>query len=252
MLNGKKIVVIMPAYNAEKTLKKTFDEIPHEIVDEVILTDDGSLDKTVAVSKMLNIKTFMHEKNRGYGANQKTCYEQALKAGADIAVMLHPDYQYKPSLIGEMSELIANGTYDIVLGSRILGGDALKRNMPLYKYLSNRVFTFIENVMIGENLSEYHTGYRAFSKEVLKTLPILENSDDFVFDNQILLQALYFKFRIGEISCPASFNKDASTISLRKSIKYGWEILAAICKYMLVKHNLAKSSMFNESGRKLV
>lgn len=250
MINGKKIIVVMPAYNAERTLKKTFDEIPHNIVDEIILTDDGSVDKTVIISKRLGIKSFIHEKNLGYGANQKTCYEEALKS-ADIVIMLHPDYQYNPRLITAMSSLIAEGIYEVVIGSRILGRGALKGGMPLYKYIANRFLTFIENLMIGQKLSEYHTGYRAFSRKVLETLPILENSDDFVFDNQMLLQVFYFGFTVAEISCPTLYNKDASSINFSRSVKYGIEVLLTGLKYIIAKSGLARISIFDENGKKL-
>lgn len=250
MINGKKIIVVMPAYNAERTLKKTFDEIPHNIVDEIILTDDGSVDKTVIISKRLGIKSFIHEKNLGYGANQKTCYEEALKS-ADIVIMLHPDYQYNPRLITAMSSLIAEGIYEVVIGSRILGRGALKGGMPLYKYIANRFLTFIENLMIGQKLSEYHTGYRAFSRKVLETLPILENSDDFVFDNQMLLQVFYFGFTVAEISCPTLYNKDTSSINFSRSVKYGIEVLLTGLKYIIAKSGLARISIFDENGKKL-
>jgi len=251
MINGKKIVTVMPAYNAERTLKKTLDEIPHSIVDEVILVDDGSIDKTAVISKRLGIKTFVHERNKGYGANQKTCYKESLRAGADVVVMLHPDYQYNPRLITAMSSLIAEGIYDVMIGSKILGAGALKGGMPLYKYITNRLLTFIENLMIGQKLSEYHTGYRVFSRKVLKTLPILENSDDFVFDNQMLLQAFYFGFNVGEISCPTQYNKDRSSINFPRSVKYGLEVLLTGLKYIIAKSGLAKISIFDKNGKKL-
>lgn len=246
MINDKKLVVVMPAYNAELTLKKTFDEIPHNIVDEIILIDDSSIDKTVLISKRLGIKTFIHRKNRGYGANQKTCYKKALKAGADIVVMLHPDYQYNPRLITAMSSLIAEGIYDVVIASRILGTGALKGGMPVYKYISNRILTFLENLMIGQKLSEYHTGYRAFSRTVLETVPIDNNSDDFIFDNQMLLQIFYFRFRVGEISCPALYNKDSSSINFPRSVKYGFGVLLTGLKYMISKSKLTKTTIFQK------
>jgi glycosyltransferase involved in cell wall biosynthesis len=251
MINGKKIVVIMPAYNAERTLKKTFDKIPHSIVDEIILVDDGSADKTAIISKRLGIKTFVHKKNKGYGANQKTCYKRGLETGADIVVMLHPDYQYNPRLITAMSSLIAEGIYDVVIGSRILGTGALKGGMPIYKYIANRVLTFIENLMIGQKLSEYHTGYRAFSRKVLESLPILENSDDFVFDNQMLLQVFYFGFNVGEISCPALYNKSSSSINFPRSLKYGIGVLLTGLKYIIANSKLARLSIFDKHGEKL-
>jgi glycosyltransferase involved in cell wall biosynthesis len=251
VLNNKKIIVVMPAYNAEKTLRKTYAEIPHEIVDECILTDDKSSDLTADISKELKIITIVHEKNMGYGANQKTCYRKALSEGADIIVMLHPDYQYNPRLITAMSSLIAEGVYDVVLASRILGGGALKGGMPFYKYVSNRVLTFIENLIIGQKLSEYHTGYRAFSRKVLETLPLLENSDDFVFDNQMLLQVFYFGFSLGEISCPTLYNQEASSINFRRSLIYGIGVLVTALQYVISRSGLAKTAIFNENGKKL-
>jgi glycosyltransferase involved in cell wall biosynthesis len=203
MINGKKISIVMPAYNAEKTLQKTYDEIPKDIVDEVILTDDASQDDTVKLAQKLGIKTFVHNQNKGYGGNQKTCYQAALNSGADIVIMLHPDYQYNPKLITPMASMIAEGMFDAVIGSRILGNKAMLGGMPLYKYISNRFLTLTENLIIQQKLSEYHTGYRAFSRKVLETLPMLENSDDFVFDNQMLCQTLYFGFNGGSVlPCP--------------------------------------------------
>ncbi|MCM8760998.1 MAG: glycosyltransferase family 2 protein [Candidatus Omnitrophica bacterium] len=251
MLNGKKIVVVMPAYNAEKTLRKTYDEIPKDIVDEIILTDDKSADRTVQVARSLGLKVFVHPENLGYGGNQKTCYAEALKAGADVVVMLHPDYQYPPKLITAMAALITSGMFDVVLGSRILGNKALEGGMPLYKYIANRLLTLIENNMISQKLSEYHTGYRAFSKEVLLKLPILENSNDFVFDNQMLLQAFYFGYRVAEITCPSSYTKESSSINFPRSVIYGLGVLSTAWKYMLQKHHLGKWRIFDETGRKL-
>ncbi|SVD66565.1 uncharacterized protein METZ01_LOCUS419419, partial [marine metagenome] len=216
MINGKKVCVVMPAYNAEKTLQKTYDEIPKDIVDEIILTDDASKDKTVAVAKKLGIRTFIHNKNKGYGGNQKTCYQEALNLNADIIVMLHPDYQYTPKLITPMSSMIAEGVFDAVIGSRILGNKAIMGGMPIYKYISNRFLTMTENVIINQKLSEYHTGFRAFSRKILETIPLMENSDDFIFDNQMLCQALYFGFSVGEISCPAFYFDDASSINFSR------------------------------------
>lgn len=251
MINGKKIIVVLPAYNAEKTLLKTFEQIPHNIVDECILTDDASTDRTISIAKKLNIKTFSHEKNMGYGANQKTCYLNALKDGADVVIMLHPDYQYNPRLITAMGSLVAEGIYDVVIASRILGTGALEGGMPFYKYLANRILTFIENLMIGMKLSEYHTGYRAFSKIVLETIPLLENSDDFVFDNQMLLQVIFFGFKVGEISCPALYSKESSSINFSRSLKYGLGVLASGFQYMIAKTSLAKISIFNIHGKKI-
>jgi len=251
MLLGKKIIVVMPAYNAEKTIEKTYCEIPRDIVDEILVVDDHSRDKTVEVAKKLNLPVFVHEKNKGYGANQKTCYKEALKRGADIIIMLHPDYQYPPKLITAMAGLITSGMFDIVLGSRILGGTALKGGMPLYKYISNRLLTSFENLLLGAKLSEYHTGFRAFAKEVLLNLPLLENSDDFVFDNQILAQAVYFGYRIGEITAPSTYFKEASSINFRRSVIYGFSVLATAVKYVLQKTRLFKFPLFDNGGRKL-
>ena len=235
MIDGKKIVVVMPAYNAEKTLRRTYEELPHEYVDEVILVDDVSRDYTVAVARELGIKTIIHMENKGYGGNQKTCYRAALESGADIVVMVHPDYQYSPRLVTAMASMIASGHYDVVLGSRILGGAALKGGMPIYKYIANRFLTFLENLVLGVKLSEYHTGFRAFSREVLETLPIDRNSDDFVFDNEMIVQTVYFGFRVGEISCPTRYFPEASSIKFRGSIKYGFGVLLTTGKYILKK-----------------
>lgn len=251
MLMEKKVVVVMPAYNAARTLEKTYNEIPKDIVDEVILVDDHSGDETAKIANKLGLNIHIHEKNRGYGANQKTCYKEALKRNADIVIMLHPDYQYPPKLIPAMAGLLSSGIFDVVLGSRILGGYALKGGMPLYKYISNRTFTFIENVLLDTKLSEYHTGYRAFTKEVLLNLPILENSDDFLFDNQILVQAIYFGYKIGEITTPSMFTKESSTISPTRGIVYGLGILVTILKFLVQKSKIAKFSIFDLKGRKL-
>ena len=252
MLNGKRITVVLPAYNAEKTLRKTYDEIPKDIVDEIILTDDHSNDKTVEIAKTLRLRLFVHEKNLGYGGNQKTCYREALVRGADVVVMLHPDYQYPPKLITPMAALITSGVFDVVLGSRILGNMALRGGMPLYKYIANRLLTLIENNIISQKVSEYHTGYRAFSREVLLNLPILENSNHFVFDTEILLQAFYFGYRIGEISSPSSYTEESSSINFRRSIIYGFNVLATALKYLLCKYFLAKFPIFDKGGRKIV
>lgn len=252
MISGKKIVVVLPAYKAEKTIEKTVAEIPRDIVDEIILVDDASFDRTPQIAMDLGIKTFIHEKNMGYGANQKTCYREALRAGADVVVMLHPDYQYNPRLITAMSSLVAEGIYDVMLGSRILGSGALKGGMPLYKYISNRFLTLVENWMIRQKLSEYHTGYRAFSREILETLPLLENSNDFIFDNQMLLQVFYFGFSVGEISCPTIYNEEASSISFSRSLIYGKGVLFTGFQYMLSKSKLAKIPIFNKNGKTLV
>jgi glycosyltransferase involved in cell wall biosynthesis len=240
MINDKKVIVVMPAYNAEKTLIKTYNEIPKDIVDEIMLTDDASKDSTVEIAKKLNIKTIIHELNKGYGANQKTCYTQALRLNPDIIVVLHPDYQYTPKLIPAMASMIASGEYDVILASRILGRSALRGGMPIYKYIANRILTFLENFLLGQKLTEYHTGYRAFSSEVLRNIPFLKNSDDFVFDNQIIAQIFYFGYRIGEISCPTKYFPDASSINFRRSIKYGIGVLSTILRTILHKAKLKK------------
>lgn len=251
MINGKKVCVVMPAYNAEKTLKKTYDEIPKDIVDDIILTDDASQDKTVKLSQELNIKTFVHTENRGYGGNQKTCYQAALESGADIVIMLHPDYQYNPKLIIPMAYMIAEEVFDAVIASRILGNKAMMGGMPLYKYISNRVLTLAENLIIQQKLSEYHTGYRAFSRKVLETIPLLENSDDFVFDNQMLCQILYFDFVVGEVSCPALYFPDASSISFSRSMTYGMGVMQTAMKYAFAKRDMGHFKIFNPKGKKL-
>jgi glycosyltransferase involved in cell wall biosynthesis len=226
MINDKYVVVILPAYNAAKTLERTYQEIPKEIVDDVILTDDASTDDTVAVAKKIGIKHILrHDINRGYGANQKTCYEKALLLEADIVIMLHPDYQYTPKLIPSMTYLIANDVYPVVLGSRILGKGALAGGMPLYKYVANRALTFFQNVLTGAKLSEYHTGYRAFSANVLRKINFESNSDGFVFDNEMLTQIIHAGFSIAEISCPAKYFKEASSINFRNSVRYGLGVI---------------------------
>ena len=251
MILGKKLVVIMPAFNAEKTVRRTYSELPHEYVDEVILVDDASKDNTPAISRELGIGTIIHMENKGYGGNQKTCYREAVRRGADIVVMVHPDYQYSPRLVTAMASMIASGHYDIVLGSRILGGTALKGGMPLYKYIANRFLTLIDNMVLGVKLSEYHTGFRAFTREVLETLPLNENSDDFVFDNEMLVQAVYFDFRIGELSCPTRYLREASSISFRRSVKYGFGVIATLIKYILSKLSLKRFAIFSNQGRRL-
>ena len=251
MLNGKKVVVVMPAYNAARTLQKTYDEIPKDIVDEIIITDDNSSDDTVRIAKSLNIKLFIHPNNKGYGANQKTCYAEALRLGADVVVMLHPDYQYPPKLITPMAALITSGMFDAVLGSRILGNKALKGGMPFYKYIANRTLTLLENFIIGEKLSEYHSGYRAFSREALLKLPILEDSDDFIFDNQMLLQAFYFNFRVGEITSPSAYTSESSSINFSRSVVYGLGVIKTAIAYFFSKRSISKSAIFDKSGRTL-
>lgn len=252
MINGKKIVVIMPAYNAEKTLKQTYDEIYHDFVDEVILVDDNSSDNTRIVANELNITTIAHSENKGYGANQKSCYRAALKSGADIVVMLHPDYQYTPKLIPAIASMIAFGEYDAVLASRMLGNSALKGGMPFYKFLANKFLTGFENLFLGEKLSEYHTGFRGFSKEVLEKLPLGECSDDFIFDNEILTLLFYYGYKIGEISCPTKYFKEASSINFVRSCKYGLGVLNLSFKYFLAKRFKIRSKIFKKSAKKLV
>ncbi len=253
MVRGKKVVVVMPAYNAEKTLRQTLDEVPFDVVDEVVLVDDGSRDATVELAKALGIhRVLRHEKNRGYGGNQKTCYTEALKAGADIVVMLHPDYQYTPRLIEAMVYPIAYGLFPVMLGSRILGKGALQGGMPLYKYLANRMLTFIQNVLMNQKLAEYHTGYRAFSREILEICPLEENSDDFVFDNQMLAQIAYAGYTIGEVTCPTKYFEEASSINFRRSITYGLGVLRTSLAFRLNKWGLMKSKIFDfKNGRKL-
>ncbi len=246
MINGKKIVVCLPAYNAAKTLEKTYKEIPLNVVDEIILVDDCSTDETVTLAHELGIRHIIrHDHNRGYGGNQKTCYRKALSIGADVIIMLHPDYQYNPALIPSMAELVANNVYPIVLASRILGKGALHYGMPLYKYFFNRALTFIQNVLLGQKLSEYHTGYRAYSRKVLSAINLNANSDNFVFDNQLLAQVIYKGFEIGEISCPAKYFPEASSISFSKSITYGFGVLGTSILYCLNKSGVLKSAIFS-------
>jgi glycosyltransferase involved in cell wall biosynthesis len=252
MILGRKLIVIMPAYNAEKTLRQTYEELPHEYVDEVILVDDASRDETPRVAEELGIRTIIHPENKGYGGNQKTCYREALRHGADIVVMVHPDYQYSPRLVTAMASMIASGHYDVVLGSRILGGQALKGGMPLYKYIANRFLTLVENMALRVKLSEYHTGFRAFTREVLRTLPLEENSDDFVFDSEMLVQTVYFGFRIGEVSCPTRYFKEASSINFRRSVKYGFGVLGSIIKFSMTKLGLKNFRIFDGEGKKLL
>lgn len=239
MLNSRRIAVVLPAYNAVRTLCRTVDEIPREIVDDIILTDDASSDGTADLADEIGIHTIRHEKNRGYGGNQKTCYEAALARGADIVVMLHPDYQYTPRLISAMSAMIAYGEFDVVLGSRILGRGALAGGMPLYKYISNRILTGAENLLLGQKLSEYHTGYRAWSRTVLERLPLRSCSDDFVFDNQMLVQCVHYKFRLGELSCPTKYFAEASSINFQRSVVYGIGVLATAAQFRLKQWGLA-------------
>jgi len=251
VINGKRVIVVLPAYNAGKTLERTISEIPSDVVDDLLLVDDASGDDTVEVAKRLGIPYVVHPINRGYGGNQKTCYTEALKRGADIVIMLHPDYQYSPRLIGAMGWLAASGEFDIVLGSRILGKGAMKGGMPFYKYISNRALTAFQNLLLGIKLSEYHTGYRTFTREVLETLPLMECSDDFVFDNQILAQAAQFGFRIGEISCPTRYFAEGSSINFGRSVVYGFGVLATSAKFRLHRSGLRKYSLFDKAGKKL-
>src|SRR6266705_2191912 len=250
MINGKRIAVVMPAYNAEKTLEQTVRDMP-EAVDLKILVDDSSSDQTVRVAKRLGLTTFVHDRNYGYGRNQQTCYREALAAGADIVVMVHPDYQYTPLLVPAMAGMIASGVYDMVLASRILGGGALKGGMPHYKYISNRLLTAFQNLFLGVKLSEYHTGFRAFSRELLATLPILENSDDFVFDNQMIAQAVMFGFHIGEISCPTKYFEEASSINFKRSVEYGFGVLSTTFSFAAHRLGLIHLARFDANGRKV-
>src|SRR5271157_2923842 len=250
MVHGKRIAVVFPAYNAEKTVEATVGELP-ELVDIRILVDDHSSDRTLEVAKRLGLRSFMHDRNYGYGRNQQTCYREALAAGADVVIMLHPDYQYTPLLVTAMASMVAYGVYDVVLGSRIIGGQALRGGMPLYKYISNRLLTAFENFFLGVKLSEYHTGYRAFSRDVLTTLPLLENSDDFVFDNQMLAQCVHFRFRIGEVSCPTKYFEEASSINFQRSVKYGLGVLATTLQFALQKAGIGRRAIFSEQGRRL-
>lgn len=244
MIHGKKIAVVLPAYNAERTLRQTVDEIPREYIDDVILVDDASHDRTVQVSRELGLHTVVHPQNLGYGGNQKTCYAEALARGADVVIMLHPDYQYTPKLLVAMGSLVAIGQYDVVLGSRILSEGALRGGMPFYKYVSNRFLTLVQNLLMGKKLSEYHTGYRAFSRRLLESLPLQHNSDDFVFDNQMLAQAAWFNFSIGEISCPTKYFPEASSINFRRSLIYGFGVLGTALSFRLNRMGLLHSAIF--------
>jgi len=250
MLNHRRIAVVLPAYNAARTLRRTIEEIPSEIVDDIILTDDASRDNTAELAQELGLTTIRHPENRGYGGNQKTCYAAALDRGADIVVMLHPDYQYTPKLIGAMASMIAYDQYDFVLGSRILGGGALRGGMPLYKYISNRALTFVENLLIEQKISEYHTGYRAWSRQVLERLPLRACSDDFAFDNQMLVQAIYFGFRVGEISCPTKYFEEASSINFSRSLTYGLGVLDTAWSCRLKRLGLASPVFLEDDADK--
>jgi len=251
MMGGKKVCVVMPAYNAAKTLRKTAAEIDSTVVDDIILVDDASRDDTAEVARELGLHYIVHPRNRGYGGNQKTCYTEALARGAEIVVMLHPDYQYSPRLVPAMAAMISSGHFDCVLGSRVLGVGALKGGMPIWKYVANRLLTFTENVLLGHKLAEYHTGYRAFSRRLLETLPLEENSDDFVFDNQMLAQTLWFGFAIGELSCPARYSPDSSSINFKRSVKYGFGVLGTAFEFRLAKLGVCSPMRLSPAGRVL-
>ena len=247
MIKGKKLIVILPAYNAAKTLKKTYDEIPFDIVDDVVLVDDKSSDKTADLAREIGINhVIVHEENKGYGGNQKSCYNKALDLDADIVVMLHPDYQYTPKLIESMAQIIANGLYPVVIGSRILGKGARRGGMPLYKYVANRFLTLSQNILMGQKLSEYHTGFRMFSAEVMRDINFNSNSDDFIFDNQMLAQIFYAGYEIAEITCPTKYFEEASSINFKRSSKYGLGVLGVSWKYFFNKIGLMKSEMFQK------
>ncbi len=252
MIANWKVVVVLPAYNAERTLERTYKAIPLDVVDEVLLVDDSSHDRTVEVARRLGIPVYRHQNNLGYGANQKTCYKAALERGADIVVMLHPDYQYPPELIPALAGLVASGFFHVALGSRILGSGAVKRGMPLYKYLFNRIWTFGQNILLGQKLSEYHTGFRAFSRDFLLKVPLLENSDDFVFDNQILVQAVFLGYEIGEVSTPARFLEDSSSINPWRGAWYGFGVVLTACQCFLQRTGLFHFRLFDLDGRRLV
>jgi glycosyltransferase involved in cell wall biosynthesis len=241
----------MPAYNAATTLERTVAEVPRDIVDDIVLVDDRSSDETFAIAKRLDLHTIRHEKNRGYGGNQKTCYQAALGLGADIVVMVHPDYQYTPLLIPALASCIASGLFDVALGSRILGGGALSGGMPLYKYVANRILTATENILVDAKLSEWHTGYRAFSKRVLLELPLEENDDDFVFDNQMLVQAVDFGFNIAEITCPTRYESESSSINFSRSVKYGFGVLGCALQMRMKRLGLTQPRFLDRSGKKL-
>ena len=248
MLNGKRIIVVLPAYNAAQTLETTVSELDRQVVDDVLLVDDFSADETVRMARQIGIRCFLHDRNYGYGRNQKTCYTEALKLGADVVVMLHPDYQYAPKLAPAMAAMVVSGEYDVVLGSRILGGKARKSGMPLYKYIANRILTLTENLFLGSKLSEFHTGYRAFSRKVLEDLPYHENSDDFLFDNEMLAQAIFFNLNVGEISCPTRYFPEASSINFRRSVVYGLGVLWTSVRFRLQRWGLVRFRIFGISN----
>ena len=251
MLNNKRIAVVLPAYNAGNTLRKTYNEIPRDIVDDLVLVDDCSSDDTVSVAAELGIEVIVHQRNMGYGANQKTCYKWALQKGADIIVMLHPDYQYSPRLVAAIVAMIAYGEYDAVLGSRILCQSAIAGGMPSYKYVVNRLLTLFQNVVLRQKLSEFHTGYRAFSRKILEQLPLEENSNDFSFDNEMIVQIIWFKYRIGEISCPTRYTAESSSIGLMRGVRYAWGVVCVSLKFLAQKHLGVKQPIFSDQGRKL-
>src|SRR5580704_6311610 len=250
MIAGQKICVVLPAYNAGRTLEATFREIPTEVVDDIIVVDDASTDDTLAVAKQLGIFAVAHARNKGYGANQKTCYRLALERGADIVIMLHPDYQYSPKLVLPMASMLSSGFFDVVLGSRILGVGALAGGMPFYKYVANRVLTLFQNILLNHKLSEYHTGYRGFTRSVIESLPLARNSDDFVFDNQMLAEAIYKGCRIGEISCPTKYFPEASSINFRRSVIYGLGVLRTSLSFRLARLGFARGTLFEGLLRK--
>jgi glycosyltransferase involved in cell wall biosynthesis len=251
MIQGHTVCVVMPAYNAAQTLRQTYEDLPHDVVDRVLLVDDSSADETVRVARELGIQTFLHKRNRGYGGNQKTCYREALRGGEDIVIMVHPDYQYAPRLVTAMASLIATGEFDVTLGSRILGVGARQGGMPLYKYISNRVLTLVENWLLKYKLSEYHTGYRAFSRKVLESLPLLENSDDFVFDNQMLVQIIRRGYRIAEVTCPTRYFPEASSINFGRSVRYGFGCLNAAWGGFLDRTGLHTPRFLRPNGKRL-
>jgi glycosyltransferase involved in cell wall biosynthesis len=244
VIDGKKICVVLPAYNAGKTLERTFRDMPHDVIDDVVLVDDASTDDTLQVAARLKILAVSHSENTGYGGNQKTCYRVALERGADIVVMLHPDYQYDPKLLPAIASMLSSGVFDVVLGSRILGVGALAGGMPRYKYISNRILTAVQNLLLGHKLSEYHTGYRGFTRAVIEGLPLARNSDDFLFDNQMLAQAIYRRFRIGEVSCPARYFPEASSIGFRRSVTYGLGVLRTSLQFRLARMGFARGTVF--------
>ena len=244
MLHGRRIVVVLPAYNAEATLERTLADIPQGVADALVLVDDASRDGTVPLARRLGLHTLVHDRNRGYGGNQKSCYREALALRADVVVMLHPDYQYSPRLLPALADMVASGEYDLALGSRILGRGARRGGMPRYKYVANRALTLLQNLMVGQKLSEYHTGYRAFSREVLETLPLERNSDDFVFDNQMLCQAIWAGFRIGEISIPTRYFEEASSIGFARAVRYGFGVLGTSAMLLACRTGLGRSSIF--------